>query len=89
MKIYTMKIKKKIEKDVICIGIDSVDTRFGEMNTYKFYCKEDDTLFRYSGTKKYDIKEYEELRVKGTIKHHFNDWESHEETKILRMKIIK
>jgi len=58
------------------------------MNTYVFFCKEDNTQFRYAGSKEYDITLYEELTLKGTIKHNFNEWRGEKETKILRMKII-
>ena len=81
--------KEKIEKKVILMSSDSVNTYFGEMNTYVFYCEEDNTQIIYAGSKTYDIKQYEIVTIKGTIKHNFNKYHMKDETKVLRMKIIK
>lgn len=80
--------KEKVEKDVILISKSSVNTYYGTLYTYNFYCEEDNTYIVYGGAKEFDIENYEKIRIKGTIQHKSNTYLQEDQTKIQRMKII-
>lgn len=86
---YFYDDKEKVDKDVILISSASVNTYYGTLYTYTFFCNEDNTRIVYGGSKEYDITKFELVRIKGTIQHKFNDYHNRKETKIQRMKIIK
>ena len=86
--IYFYEDKEKIEKEFILVSLYSVNTQYGTLYTYNFLSEEDSTKIVYSGSKEYDISLYNVIRLKGMIKHKYNNYFCRKETKIQRMKII-